>query len=103
MTAVGDPLRRRLHLRHRERIRHGAADRRIEKVLDRVELDAAAGDDPRQHLRQVVTLRDRKRARGIARRQAVTPNTPGRGVRDAEKRRLDQLRQWHGDGHGQPR
>ena len=46
-----------------EGIGHQLADGRIEEILDRIDLDAAAGDHPRQHLRQLVALRDRKRAR----------------------------------------
>ena len=56
---VGDALRRRLHLRHRERIRQRAADRRVKELVHRVELDAAPGNHPRQHFRQIVALRHR--------------------------------------------
>jgi len=52
---IGDAFRGRLHLRHRERIRHGAANRGIEEILDCIELDAAAGI-PAPVVLQIATL-----------------------------------------------
>ena len=43
---VRDALRRRLHLRHGVGIGHQFADGRIEKILDRVDLDVAARPAP---------------------------------------------------------
>ena len=76
-----------LHLRHGEGIGHQFADGRIEKILDRIDLDVAPGEHARQHFRQLVTLRDRKRARRTAGIEPVAPQLAGRGLRHAEKRR----------------
>jgi hypothetical protein len=60
---VRDAFRGNFHLRHMMRIGHQFANRRIEKILDRINLDITSRQHPRQHLRQLMTLRDRKRAR----------------------------------------
>ena len=89
---VGDALRGGLHLRHGVGIGHQLADGRIEKILDRVELDIAAGQHPRQHFRQLIALRDRQRPRRAARIEPVAPQFSRRRTRHAEKRR----RQFNG-------
>jgi len=86
-----------LHLRHGVGIGHQFADGRIEKILDRVDLDVAARDHPRQHLRQLVALRDRQRPRRAPGIEPVAPQFSGRRLRHAEKRR----RQFNGQsGYG---
>jgi len=59
---IRDTLRRGFHLGHGVRIGHQLADGRIEKILHRVNLDIAAGQHPRQHFRQLISLRDRSAA-----------------------------------------
>ena len=80
-----------LHLRHGVGIWHQLADGRIEKILDRVDIDVAPRKQTRQHFRQLIALRNRQRPRSPARIQPVTPQLSGQGMRDAEKgrRRLD--------------
>ncbi len=68
-------------------IGHHLADGRIEKVLDRVDLDVAPGQHPRQHFRQLIALHDRQRPRRAARIEPVAPQFSGRRTRDTEKRR----------------
>ena len=84
---VRDALRGGFHLRHGVGIGHQFADGRIEKILDRVDVDVAPGQHPRQHLRQLIALRDRQRPRRAARVEPVAPQLSGRGMGDAEKRR----------------
>ena len=78
MARVRDALGRGFHLRHGEGIGHQLADGRIEKILDRVDLDIAPGQHPRQHFRQLIALRDRKRARRAPRIEPVAPQLAGR-------------------------
>ena len=89
---VGNAPRRRLHLRHGVGIGHQFADGRIEEVVDLVDPDVAARQHPRQHLRQLVALRDRQRARRPPCIEPVAPQFAGRRPRHAEKRR----RQFNG-------
>ena len=89
---VGKPLRRFLHAGEHVRIGHRAPDRRIEKGIDRVDLDIAAGKDARQQFGQVVALRDRQRPRGAALIEPVAPSAAGRGAFDAEEQAI----LWHG-------
>ena len=89
---VRDALGRGFHLRHGVGIGHQFADGRIEKILDRVDLDIAARDHPRQHLRQLVALHDRQRLRRPPRIEPVAPQFSRRRLRHAEKRR----RQFNG-------
>jgi hypothetical protein len=91
---VGNAPRRRFHLRHGMGIGHQFADGRIEKVLDLVDPDVAARQHARQHLRQLVALRDRQRPCRPARVEPVTPQFAGRRTRHAKKRR----RQFNGNG-----
>ena len=84
---IRDPLRGGFHLRHGVGIGHHLADGGIEKVLDRVDRDVAPGQHPRQHLRQLVALRDRQRPCRAPRIEPVAPQFSGRGMRHAEKRR----------------
>ena len=88
---VRNALGRRLHLRHGEGIGHQFADGRIEEILDRIDLDVAAGQHARQHLRQLMALRDRQRPRRPARIEPVAPQLSGQRMRHAEKgvRRFD--------------
>ena len=74
---VRNALRRRFHLRHGIGIGHQFADGRVEKVLDAVDLDVAAGQHPRQHLRQLIALHDRERPRRAARIEPVAPHFSG--------------------------
>ena len=91
---VRDALGRGLHLRHGVGIGHQFADGRIEKILDRVDLDIAARQHPRQHFRQLIALRDRQRPRRPPGIEPVAPQFSGRRTRHAEKRR----RQFNGNG-----
>ena len=84
---VRDALGRRLHLRHGVGIGHQLADGRIEIILDRIDLDVAPGQHPRQHFRQLIALHDGERPRRAARIEPVAPQLSGRRTRDAEKRR----------------
>ena len=84
---IRDALRGGFHLRHGIGIGHQFADGRIEKVLDRIDLDVAPGQHPRQHFRQLIALRDRERPRRAARIEPVAPQFSGRRTRDAEERR----------------
>ena len=84
---VRNALGRGFHLRHGIGIGHQFADGRIEKVLDRVDLDIAPGQHPRQHFRQLIALRDRQRPRRAAGIEPVAPQFSGRRMRHAEKRR----------------
>ena len=93
---IRDPLRRGLHLRHRERIRHQLADGRIEEVGDRVDLDAAPRQHPRQQFRQLVPLHDGERLRRPARVQPVAPELVGERARNAKER----LGRFDGQGGG---
>ena len=90
---VRDALGRGFHLRHGVGIGHQFADGRIEEILDRVDLDVAARDHPRQHFRQLVALHDRQRPRRAPRIEPVAPQFSGRRLRHAEKRR----RQFDGE------
>jgi hypothetical protein len=60
-------------------------DGRIEKRLNRIGFDIAAGEDARQQLRQIVALRDRKRTHGAALVEPVAPSPPGRRAFDAKE------------------
>ncbi len=66
-------------------IGHRLLDRRIEKRLDRIGLDIAAGDDARQQFRKIVALRDGERARGAALVEPVAPRASGRRILDAKE------------------
>ncbi len=74
------------------RVRHRALDGRIEKGVDRIGLDIAAGENARQQLGQLVPLRDRQRPRSAAFVEPVAPGAPGRRVLDAEEEAI--LRHW---------
>ncbi len=82
---VGKTLRRFLHGGQHIRIGHRALDGRIEKRLNRIGLDIAAGKDARQQLRQIVALRDSERTRGAALVEPVAPSASGRRVLDAKE------------------
>ena len=82
---VGNALRRFLHGGQHIRIGHRALDGRIEKRIDRIGLDIAAGENARQQFRQIVALRDGERARGAALVEPVAPSAPGRRVFDAKE------------------
>ena len=75
---VGQPLR----------VRHQPLDAGIEIGLDRLRLDAAAGEHPRQQFRHAGALRNAKRARLPARIQSVAPGAPARGLLHAEEKPL---------------
>ena len=79
--------RRRLHRRHGMGIGHQLADGLIEKILDLVDPDIAARQHARQHLRQLVALRDRQRPRRPPGIEPVAPQFAGRRTRHAEKGR----------------
>ena len=84
--SVGDALRRRFHIRQRERIRHQLAHGRIEEIGDRIELDATAGENAREHFRQLMPLRDRQRARSGAHVEPVAPDLSRGRACDAQER-----------------
>ena len=84
---IRDAFGRGFHLRHGVGIGHQFADGRIEEILDRVDLDIAPRQHPRQHFRQLIALRDRQRPRRAARIEPVAPQFSGRRTRDAKKRR----------------
>ena len=85
VDGVGDARRRRLHVGEHVGIGHQPLDGRIEKGLDLIDLDTAAGEDARQQLRQLMALRDRQRARRAALVEPVAPGAAGRRVLDAEE------------------
>ena len=74
------------------RIGHRALDGRIEKGVDRVGLDIAAGEDARQQFGQLVALRDRQRPRRTALVEPVAPGAAGRRILDAEEEAI--LSHW---------
>ena len=86
LRGVRDAFCGGLHLRDCVRVGHQLADSRIEEILDRIDLDIAPGEHPRQHFRQLVALRDRERPRRAPRIEPVAPDLAGRGVRHAQKR-----------------
>ena len=79
------------HVGERVRVRHQPLDGRIEKGLDLVGLDAAAGQHARQQFGQAVPLRDGERARTAALVEPVAPGAPGRRALDAEEEALGGL------------
>ena len=83
---VRDALGGGLHLGHGVGIGHQFADGGIEKILDRVDLDIAPRQHPRQHFRQLVALGDRERPRRPPRIEPVAPHLAGGGARHAEER-----------------
>ena len=85
--SVGDAVGSHFHLSQGIWIGHQFADGRIEKILNRVKFDVPSRQYPRQHLRQLVALRDCQRAAGSPCIEPVTPQLSRRGMRDAEKRR----------------
>ena len=85
---VGEARRRLLHAGEHVRIGHRAPDRRIEKGLDGVDLDIAAGNNARQQFGQFVALRDRQRARRGALVEPVAPSAAGRRIFDAEEQAI---------------
>ena len=95
LTACGrvrNAPRRRFHLRHGVGIGHQFADGRIEEVLDLVDPDVAARQHARQHLRQLVALRNRQRPRRAPCIEPVAPQFVRRRTLHAEKRQ----RQFNG-------
>ncbi len=78
--SIRDAPGRDFHLGNRIGIRHQFADGWIEKILDRLEFDIATGQHSRQHLRQLISLRDRQRAGGAAGIEPIAPQLSGRGV-----------------------
>ena len=82
---VGEALRRLLHRGDGVRIGHQPPHRRIEERLDLVGLDAAAGQDARQQLRNIVPLRDGQRARRRALVEPVPPRPAANRALDAEE------------------
>ena len=76
---------RRRHIGEYMRIGHQRADAGIEIAGDRVGLDAAPREYPRQQFRHAGALHDGKRARLPALVEAIAPGAPGRGFLHAEK------------------
>ncbi len=91
LDGVGEARGGAVHVGERRGIGHQAADARIEKILDRVERNAAAGDDARENLRQAVALADGERRLALARPAAVAPDAPGHRARDAQKGALGRI------------
>ena len=85
---VGEARRRLRHAGEHVRVGHRALDGRIEKGLDRIDLDIAAGENARQQFGQVVALRDRQRPRRAALVEPVAPSAAGRRVFDAEEKAI---------------
>ena len=83
--SIGDARCRLRHGGEHIRIGHRALDGRIEKSVDRVGLDIAAGEDARQQFGDLVALRDRQRARRAALVEPVAPGAAGRRILDAEE------------------
>ncbi len=73
-NSVGDARGRFRHGGEHVRIGHRALDRRIEKGVDRVGLDIAAGEDARQQFGDLMALRDRQRPRRAALVEPVAPS-----------------------------
>ncbi len=84
---IRDALGGGFHLRHGVGIGQQLADGGIEKVLDSVDPDIASRQYPRQHFRQLITLRNRQRPRRPPRIKPVAPQLSGRRMRDAQKSR----------------
>ena len=84
------------HVGQHMRIGHQPLEGRIEKGLDLVRLDAAAGEDAREQFRHAVALRDGERARLPA---LVEPVAPGAAGRRASRRRGRSARRLASD-HG---
>ena len=84
-NSIGDARCRLGHGGEHIRIGHRAFDGRIEKSVDRVGLDIAAGEDARQQFGNLVALRDRQRARRAALVEPVAPGAAGRRSFDAEE------------------
>ena len=82
---IGDARRRLRHGGEHIRIGHRALDGRIEKGVDRVGLDVAAGEDARQQFGDLMPLRDRQRPRRAALVEPVAPGAAGRRILDAEE------------------
>ena len=82
---VGDARGRLRHGGEHVRIGHRALDGRIEKGVDRIDLDVAAGKNARQQFGKLVPLRDRERPRRAALVEPVAPRAPGRRIFDAEE------------------
>jgi hypothetical protein len=82
---VGDAFRGRHHVGQVERIRHQAPDARVEKGLDLIERDAAAGNDARQQVGNAVALSNRGRECAAAIAEPVAPSPPGRRMFHAEE------------------
>ncbi len=92
---IGDALGRGRHRIEHIRIRHQPLDGGIEEAFDLVDLDVSPGKDARQQFRQIVPLRDRKRARGAALVEPVAPGAAADRAFDAEKQAVGK-----GDVHG---
>ena len=82
---VGDARRRDLHAGDHVRVRHQPPNAGIEEAFDRVDLDAAPGEDARQKLGYPVPLHDRERARGRALVEPVAPRPAADRALDPEK------------------
>ena len=87
-NSVGDARGRFRHRRKHIRIGHRAFDGRIEKGVDRVGLDVAAGEDARQQFWDLMALRDRQRPRRAALVEPVAPGASGRRILDAEEKAI---------------
>ena len=79
---VGETLRRQFHVGERVRVRHQPFQAGLEKILDAVEVDAAAGNDARQQIRQFVPLHDGGGERATAVVEPVAPGAFGRRAFD---------------------
>ena len=83
---IREPPGGRRHVGERVRIRHERAHARIEEDGDFVCLELATRKNARQELRDIVALRDRKRAHRAARVEPVAPGASARGALDAQKK-----------------
>ena len=81
-----EPLRRRPHVGERQRIGHEVAQRRLQMPLDRLELDAAPGQDAGDEFAAPADLRDRLRPRLPRRVEPRPPAAPGQRRLDVEEK-----------------
>src|SRR5689334_23490399 len=90
-NGVRNSRRRRFHVGQRIWIRHQALDGWIEKTVDLIDIDIAAGKDTRQQFVDAVSLRNRQRPRRPALIETLTPRPAGQRPFDTEKMAVEVL------------
>jgi len=88
---VHNSRRRRFHVGQRIWIRHQALDGWIEKTVDLIDIDIAAGKDTRQQFVDAVSLRNRQRPCRPALIETLTPRPAGQRPFDTEKMAVEVL------------